>query len=84
MIEVTIVGLVDGPPVVTTSESINEEAVSDAFAPIVAKLIGVAESVSGVRPVAIKLFIAWADGEVKEEKPMPTPLDSSKIPKHWS
>lgn len=89
MIEVDIIGLVDGSPVVTTIETINEKMVTEVFAPLVTQLIDIAEAASGVMPIGIKLSISWADGEEKNtsvgknQKP-PDVFDFSRIPKNWS
>ena len=90
MIEVTILAVTTDQPVVTTPDTINEERVSAAMAPIAAKLMSVLESITGVYPAQMVINISWADGTVeppkdkKDQAPDFGPYSSPHIPKHFS
>jgi hypothetical protein len=88
VIEIVLHALpIDGPPVVTTFDSIDKVAVQDAMGPIMARLVSLMERVTRVQPVAITVCIQWAgegDGEPekKEEKKPAGP--SKPVPKWMS
>jgi len=88
VIEVVLHALpLDGPPVVTTFDSIDKTAVQDALGPIMARLVYVVEQVTRIRPAGMTLVVQWAgegDGEPekKEEKKPAGP--SKPVPKWMS
>ena len=85
MIEVVLHALpLDGPPVVTTFDSIDKEAVQEALGPIMARLVYVIEQVTRVRPAGMTLVIQWAgEGEAPPEKKEEKPAGPSKPVPKW-
>ena len=88
MIEVALRAIpMDGPVVVTTAQSIDQQAIQDTFGPVLARAILVVEKVTRVRPMSVTLIIQWAgeedDDEKEEEKPAP-PTKSHPVPKWMS
>lgn len=87
MIEVTIMAVTQGQPVVTTPESINERAVNEVMAPIAARLMELVGHVTGVFPATMTITIDWADGTAepdKKEEPESMKYSSPSVPKHFS
>lgn len=86
MITVIIQGYqAEGPPVVTTPETIDEQRLSKVMAPVVAGMMDAVEKITGVYPVQMTLAIYWADG-TEPPKKEPTPKDPplTNIPKWMS
>lgn len=86
MIAVVIKADTVGPPVVTTPETINERVVEAVMTPVVAKLMSVVESITGVFPVQMKLEIIWADGtdEGISKPKVDEPYTNPGVPKWMS
>lgn len=84
MIEVVLHALpLDGPPVVTTFESIDKNAVQEALGPVMARLVYAIEEITRVRPAGMTLVIQWAGEDEAPPKEEKKPAGPSKPVPKW-